>query len=90
MISTVGLILGTAIAIGGAKAGYGYWALVAMAVASPLTTTAGLWLATGWVPGMPLGGPAWEETRPDCGGALDPGDFLSSVEIKNPLQRLGW
>jgi PST family polysaccharide transporter len=53
VISTVGLILGTAIAIGGAKAGYGYWALVAMAVVSPLTTTAGLWLATGWVPGMP-------------------------------------
>jgi PST family polysaccharide transporter len=53
VINTLGLIMGTAIAIGGAKAGYGYWALVAMAVTVPLTATAGLWLTTGWVPGMP-------------------------------------
>jgi O-antigen/teichoic acid export membrane protein len=53
MINTVALVIGTAIAIGGAKAGYGYWALVAMTVALPLITTIGLWLATAWVPGMP-------------------------------------
>jgi len=53
VISTVGLIVGTVIAIGGAKAGYGYWALVAMTVISPLACTIGFWLATGWVPGMP-------------------------------------
>jgi O-antigen/teichoic acid export membrane protein len=53
VISTVGLIVGTVIAIGGAKAGYGYWALVAMMVTSPLTSTIGFWLATAWVPGMP-------------------------------------
>jgi O-antigen/teichoic acid export membrane protein len=53
VINTVALIVGTAIAIGGAKAGYGYWALVAMAVASPLTSTILVWLATPWVPGMP-------------------------------------
>jgi PST family polysaccharide transporter len=47
------MIVGTAIAIGGAKAGYGYWALVAMAVASPLTTTILVWLVTAWIPGMP-------------------------------------
>jgi PST family polysaccharide transporter len=53
VISIVSLILGNAVAISGAMAGYGYWALVAMAVTSPLTATIGFWLTTGWVPGMP-------------------------------------
>jgi len=53
VINTVGLIVGTAIAIGGAKAGFGYWSLVAMTLALPLTCTIGCWLATAWVPGMP-------------------------------------
>jgi O-antigen/teichoic acid export membrane protein len=51
IINTVALVLGTAIAIGGALVGYGYWSLVAMSVASPLVTTIGCWLASGWVPG---------------------------------------
>jgi O-antigen/teichoic acid export membrane protein len=53
VINTVSLIVSTVIAIVGAKAGYGYWALVAMTVSLPLSATIGLWLATGWVPGMP-------------------------------------
>jgi O-antigen/teichoic acid export membrane protein len=53
VIGVVSLIVGTALAIGGAKAGYGYWALVAMTVSSPVVSTIGFWLATGWVPGMP-------------------------------------
>ena len=53
VIGVVSLIVGTAIAISGAKAGYGYWALVAMTVSSPLIGTIGFWAATGWVPGMP-------------------------------------
>jgi len=53
VINTVALVVGTAVAIGGAKAGYGYWALVALAVATPLTSTILFWLATPWVPGMP-------------------------------------
>ena len=53
VIGVVSLVVGSAIAIGGARAGYGYWALVAMTVTLPLTTTIGCWLATGWVPGMP-------------------------------------
>jgi O-antigen/teichoic acid export membrane protein len=56
VIGVVSLMVGTAIAIGGAKTGYGYWALVAMTVSLPLTTTIGLWLTSGWVPGMPFGG----------------------------------
>ena len=53
VINTIGLIVGTAIAIVGAKFGYGYWALVAMTVTLPLTSTVGSWLATGWIPGPP-------------------------------------
>jgi O-antigen/teichoic acid export membrane protein len=53
LIDIVSLFLSTAIAISMAMSGYGYWALVAMTISLPLTTTAGLWLATRWVPGMP-------------------------------------
>ena len=53
IVNTVGLVVGTAIAIGGAEAGYGYWALVAMTVTVPLISTVGFWLTTAWVPGMP-------------------------------------
>lgn len=53
VIGTVSLVVGSAVAIVGALAGYGYWALVAMTVITPLVYTAGVWLATMWVPGMP-------------------------------------
>ena len=53
VISIVSSIVGIGIAIGGAKAGYGYWALVAMTLTSSLIATIGFWLTTGWVPGMP-------------------------------------
>ncbi len=53
VINTVALIVGTAIAIGGALAGYGYWSLVAMSVVLPLITTIGCWMTSGWVPGRP-------------------------------------
>ena len=53
VISVVSLTVGTAIAIYGAKAGYGYWALVSMSVTPPIVFTIGVWLTTGWVPGMP-------------------------------------
>jgi PST family polysaccharide transporter len=46
-------VVATAIAIGLAKAGYGYWALVGMTVTIPLATTIAFWFTTGWVPGMP-------------------------------------
>jgi O-antigen/teichoic acid export membrane protein len=52
-INVISLIVGSAIAIGGAKAGYGYWALVAMSVISPLVATIGFWTSAGWVPSMP-------------------------------------
>lgn len=53
VVGTAAFILGTAVAIGAAKAGYGYWALVAMTVTQPLANTIGLWMATSWIPGMP-------------------------------------
>ena len=53
VINTVGLIVGTAIAIAGAFAGFGYWSLVAMTVTAPLISTIGFWLTTAWIPGMP-------------------------------------
>jgi O-antigen/teichoic acid export membrane protein len=56
VIGIVSLIAGTVIAIGAAKAGFGYWSLVAMTVSAPLISTVGAWLTAGWVPGMPKRG----------------------------------
>lgn len=53
VISTVSMAVGTCIAIVGARAGYGYWALVAMTTVTPLIYTVCVWLKTAWVPGMP-------------------------------------
>lgn len=53
VIGFVSLILSTAIAIGGAMAGFGYWALVSIPVMLPLIATVGFWLTAGWIPGMP-------------------------------------
>lgn len=53
MIDIVSLVLSTVVAIATAKAGFGYWALAAMTVSLPFTSTAGLWLTCRWVPGLP-------------------------------------
>jgi O-antigen/teichoic acid export membrane protein len=53
LIDIGSLIVSTAIAIGAARAGYGYWSLVAMSVSLPLSSTVCLWLASAWVPGVP-------------------------------------
>jgi O-antigen/teichoic acid export membrane protein len=53
VIGVIATAAGVGIAILGAEAGYGYWALVAMAVTPPLVATVGFWLTTGWIPGMP-------------------------------------
>jgi O-antigen/teichoic acid export membrane protein len=49
-------IFSTALAIGMAKSGYGYWALVAMTVSSSVSLTLGLWFTTRWIPGPPRRG----------------------------------
>jgi O-antigen/teichoic acid export membrane protein len=56
VVSIISLIVSTTIGIGGAMAGYGYWALVAMTLTQPLFTTLGFWLATAWIPGPPRRG----------------------------------
>src|SRR5262249_12232017 len=48
-----GFSFGTGGGILGAKAGYGYWALVSMTLTTPLISTIGFWLTTGWIPGGP-------------------------------------
>jgi len=53
VINTASLILGSAIGIAGAMGGYGYWALVAMTIATSLAATAGFWIAAAWVPKLP-------------------------------------
>lgn len=53
LIDIVALIVSTAVAIGGAMACYGYWALVAMTVSMPLISTVGSWLTAAWIPGRP-------------------------------------
>jgi PST family polysaccharide transporter len=52
-IETISLMIGTAVSIGMALAGYGYWALVSVVITLPLITTVGQWLSTGWIPGRP-------------------------------------
>ncbi len=52
-INVLSLLVGTAIAIGGAAIGFRYWALVAMSVTTPLIASIGFWLSTRWLPGMP-------------------------------------
>ncbi|MGH9550167.1 MAG: oligosaccharide flippase family protein, partial [Terriglobales bacterium] len=43
----------TAVAIGMAIAGCGYWAVVASAITGPLIVTVGAWVTSGWLPGRP-------------------------------------
>lgn len=56
IINTVSLVIGSAIGIAGALAGFGYWSLVAMTISLPLALTIGQWIATGWIPGAPRRG----------------------------------
>ena len=52
-IDVVSLIASLAVAIGMALGGYGYWALVAMAVTLPAVSTVCAWLMAAWIPGAP-------------------------------------
>jgi PST family polysaccharide transporter len=49
----VARVVSVAVSIVLAKLGWGYWALVAGAVAFPLSTTTGAWLMCHWMPGRP-------------------------------------
>ena len=47
------LVVSVSVGIGMALKGYGYWSLVGMTFVTPLVATAGMWLTTRWIPGMP-------------------------------------
>jgi PST family polysaccharide transporter len=53
MTDIISLVVSTAVGIGMAVGGYGYWALVVMTVTLPLVATVCLWLITWWIPGRP-------------------------------------
>jgi len=53
IIDTSSLLVSTALGIGMALKGYGYWAIVGMTLMSPLVGSVCLWLSTAWVPGRP-------------------------------------
>jgi O-antigen/teichoic acid export membrane protein len=53
VIDTVSLLVSTAVGMGMAIGGYGYWALVGMMVTAPVMSTTCVWLVTAWVPGKP-------------------------------------
>jgi O-antigen/teichoic acid export membrane protein len=55
-IDVVALVCSVTVGIGMAGAGCRYWSLVGMMVSQPLANGIGVWLASGWVPGLPRRG----------------------------------
>jgi O-antigen/teichoic acid export membrane protein len=53
VINILAQVLSTGAAIVLAERGYGYWALVAIAILSPLVSSICLWIAVDWMPGPP-------------------------------------
>jgi O-antigen/teichoic acid export membrane protein len=53
LVDIIALILSIAVSVGMAAAGWGYWALVGMAVALPAASLVGVWIVAKWVPGRP-------------------------------------
>ena len=53
VIDMASLLVSVTAGVGMAVAGHGYWALVAMTISQPVVSVAGVWLATGWIPGLP-------------------------------------
>lgn len=52
-IDVISLLASSAIGIGMALLGFGYWALAVIAIAPAIITSLCLWLASGWIPGRP-------------------------------------
>ena len=87
-ISLASLVVGTALAIGGAAAGYGYWALVASSVTTPLVASIGFWLATGWVPGRPRRR-AGIRSMMHFGGTLTLDNFIAYISLNADKVMIG-
>ena len=56
IVDIAALLLSVAVGLIGAIAGYGYWALVGMAICLPTVSSAGAWLTAGWSPRWPKRG----------------------------------
>jgi len=56
VVETLAQLGSTALGIGMALEGYGYWSLVGMTVMNPAVFTACLWFTSAWVPGKPQRG----------------------------------
>jgi O-antigen/teichoic acid export membrane protein len=56
IIEITSIVAGILLGVWMAVSGYGYWTLVGMAIVVPATYCLGLWLATGWMPGLPRRG----------------------------------
>jgi O-antigen/teichoic acid export membrane protein len=52
-INVIAAAVSVAVGVGMAARGWGYWALVGMAISSPLVTGAAAWIAMPWLPGRP-------------------------------------
>jgi len=53
MIDVIASVVSIGVGIWMAMAGAGYWSLVVMSISSPAVSLVGIWLASGWVPGLP-------------------------------------
>lgn len=53
LIEILSSLLGVVAAIGMALGGLGYWAVVGMTLVSSAVYAVGVWVAAGWIPGMP-------------------------------------
>ncbi|HMH54127.1 MAG TPA: lipopolysaccharide biosynthesis protein [Candidatus Acidoferrum sp.] len=53
VIEAVAVAIGVAVGVGMALLAFGYWALVGMALVTPLVTAIGCWISLPWVPGPP-------------------------------------
>lgn len=87
-IDICALVAATAVSVGMAVAGYGYWAIVSMTITLPLATTVGLWLSTGWMPGRPRMVPGLRSMLRFGGGTTLTG-FLSYITINTDKLLLG-
>jgi O-antigen/teichoic acid export membrane protein len=53
-IDIISMFAGVVTGIVCGLAGLGYWSLVLMQLATPITMAAGVWIASGWRPGLPV------------------------------------
>lgn len=58
IIEVISLLVSIGVGVSTAMAGFGYWALVGMAITSPAASTVLLWLSSSWVPVWPRRGMA--------------------------------